>query len=126
MGFNSGFKGLTRETSLIYCERLWSVTMEQILVHISHVSQARVCPSFAFVFISIAVQQKIMIQLYLFSGVYPSVASDHSYYLRIVIVRDINRPKWLACIQNAGNEKFRTNIEIARMNGNKFFCTCVI
>jgi len=58
----------------------------------------------------------------LFSGVYPSVASDRSYYFGIIIVCDINRPKLLVCIQNAGNEKFRSNIEIAKMNGNTFFC----
>ena len=58
----------------------------------------------------------------LFSGIFPSVASDRSYHLRIIIVCDINRPKWLVYIQNAGNEKFRTNIEIAKMNGNDFLC----
>ena len=57
----------------------------------------------------------------LFSGVYPSVASDRSYYLRIITICDINRPKWLPCIQNAGKEKFRTNTKSAKMNGNTFF-----
>ena len=62
----------------------------------------------------------------LFSGVFPSVVSDGSNYLGILIVCDINRPKWLVCIENAENEKFWTNIEIAKMNANTFFCACEI
>jgi hypothetical protein len=97
--------GLTCETSLICCECLCSVKMEQILVHINDVSQSKMCPYF---FISIVVQQKTQIQLY-FQGYTLLLCRTVRIYLRIIIVCDINRPKWLVCIQKAENEKFKTN-----------------
>jgi len=119
---------LTFETSLIYCVcAQWQWNKSWYTLVMFHMQE---CVLFCFYINSCSAENT---DTALFSGVYPSVASDSSYCLVIITVCDIKRPKWLVCIQNAGNEKFKSSIKTAKMNGNTFLvrarsegvCVCV-